>query len=159
HRIARAAAPPPKANPLACRGQAARDALLKAEGGSAASEKAVAAGLRWLALHQAQDGRWSLNEFNKHARQKPWPEGKVFTDDSTQETTRTSDVAGTAFALLAFLAGGHTSEKPTKESQNEYHQGIATGLKWLASRQRKTGAGTGFFGDDVYSHGLATLAM
>ena len=32
-------------------------------GGNFASEAAVAAGLKWLALHQCDDGHWSLDKF------------------------------------------------------------------------------------------------
>src|SRR5581483_2230985 len=42
------------------RTEANRAALLKAHGGNDASEKAVDAGLEWLAHQQQPDGRWSL---------------------------------------------------------------------------------------------------
>src|SRR4051794_4707497 len=68
-------------------------------GGNARSEEAVAKGLRWLALHQAADGRWSLHQFNRFARTAPVPLGKVVPDTSKPGTSRNNDVAGTAFAL------------------------------------------------------------
>src|SRR5437764_816301 len=43
-----------------------RQKMLQEGGGNSISEAAVARGIEWLALHQAPDGHWSLNEFNRH---------------------------------------------------------------------------------------------
>jgi hypothetical protein len=145
---------------LDSRSPAARKKLLREEGGSAQSEKAVADGLHWLALHQAQDGHWSLNQFNKCARQKPWPAGRVGNDGSTPGTNRQNDVAATAMALLPFLAAGITHRAPPGGGVDSYHKGVGAGLRWLMSRQSKgQGAQRGFFGGDTYAHALATLAL
>ena len=55
---------------------ATRKKLLEDGGGNAASETAVARGLQFLARHQAADGHWSLNHFEKDAHDdqgKPTP--------------------------------------------------------------------------------------
>jgi hypothetical protein len=142
------------------RSGATREKMLQEGGGNNLSEACVARGLEWLALHQAQDGHWSLHEFNKHARDKPFPLGKVTTDNSTPNTTRRNDVAGTAFALLPFLAAGQTQKAPKKGTQKDYSKGIGAGLAYLIKVQDKSkGANGGFFGGDMYAHGLATIAM
>ena len=48
----------------------------------------MARGLAWLALHQANDGHWSLHELNRHGREKPLPAGKTFVCNCTPGTTR-----------------------------------------------------------------------
>jgi len=77
----------------------------------------------WLALHQADDGHWGLHDFDKHARTAPLPEGKVVGDKSTPQTKKQDDVAATAHALLAFLAGGHTHKAPKKKIDPQLPQG------------------------------------
>jgi hypothetical protein len=130
-------------------------------GASEESEKAVAAGLKWLALHQAADGHWGLNDFNLHARTLPWPKGKVEPDRSTPRTTRKNDVAGTAFACLTFLSAGVTPKETPKRLGAEYHKGLEAGLRWLAKNQKTTGEDEkgSFGGDWSYAQALATQAM
>src|SRR5215472_14650699 len=56
--------PPPGAGGGTGAGSGAtREKLLREGGGNARSEKAVADGLKFLALHKCPDGRWRLNEF------------------------------------------------------------------------------------------------
>jgi hypothetical protein len=136
-----------------------RKQLVADEGGSDASERAVADGLRWLALHQAADGHWGLGDCNRYARQKPWPLGKVGSDDSTPETTRRNDVGGTALALLPFLAAGITHKAPARTSGDSYHRGVGAGLNWLLSKQVKVGKDRGAYSTEMYSHALATIAV
>jgi hypothetical protein len=137
------------------RSGATREKLLQEYGGNGLSEAAVASGLEWLAHHQAQDGHWSLHEFNRHAREKPYPAGKVFTDNSTGMSSRKNDVAGTAFGLLPFLAAGQT-HRPAKNAKKDYSKSVKAALDYLIRKQDKT---TGFYGGDMYAHGLATIAM
>jgi hypothetical protein len=47
-----------------------REKLALQGGGNPLSEAAVAAGLLWLARHQAPDGHWSLDHFNRNANLK-----------------------------------------------------------------------------------------
>jgi Squalene-hopene cyclase N-terminal domain len=142
------------------RSGATREKLLQEGGGNAKSEAAVARGLEWLALHQAQGGQWSLDGFNRQAREKPYPEGKNFTDDSSSLGARRNDIAGTAFGLLPFLAAGQTHKAPVvskdqKAPQKDYHKGVDAGLKFLMSKQARDG----YFGGEMYAHCLAAIAM
>jgi hypothetical protein len=133
--------------------------LLQEGGGNKWSERAVAIGLEWLALHQCSDGHWSLNEFNKHARTKPLPAGKVVPDNSQPGTTQANNTAATAFGLLPFLAGGIT-HKPSKTSkQVDYSKGVGLAIKYLMNKQTKSGNDRGNYGDGMYAHGLASIAM
>jgi hypothetical protein len=142
------------------RSGATREKLLVLDGGSQKSEAAVARGLEWLALHQAQGGQWSLDSFNHHAREKLYPEGKNIVDDSTGLGSRRNDIAGTAFGLLPFLAAGQTHKPPViakdqKAPQKDYHKGIDAGLKYLMAKQGRDG----YFGGEMYAHCLAAIAV
>jgi hypothetical protein len=145
---------------FAGRSGSTRQKLLQEGGGNARSEASVARGLEWLAFHQGQGGQWSLDNFNHHAREKLYPEGKTSVDDSTALGARRNDIAGTAFGLLPFLAAGQTHKPlaPAKEKnapQRDYHKCIDGGLKFLISKQGKDG----YYGGDMYSHCLAAIAM
>jgi hypothetical protein len=145
---------------FAGRSGATRERLLQEGGGNARSEASVARGLDWLAHHQGQSGQWSLDGFNRQAREKLYPEGKLFTDDSTGMGARRNDVAGTAFGLLPFLAAGQTHRAPTVSKDKkaplvDYHRSVDAGLKFLINKQGKDG----YYGGDSYSHCLASIAM
>jgi hypothetical protein len=141
-------------NPFAARlDPKTRARLVEKHGGTKDSEEAVARGLEWLALHQAQDGRWSIHEFNQHARTKPFPDGRVFKDDCEGLSNRKNDIAATGLALLPFLAAGQT-KSPSKGP--DYSKGVKGGLQFLIRKQDRT---TGFYGIDMYAHGIATIAM
>jgi hypothetical protein len=127
---------------FAGRSGATRQKMLQEGGGNTASEAAVAAGLKWLALHQAPDGHWSIDGFRQH--------GKC---NCTGEGNQTNDIAGTAFGLLPFLAAGKT-HKPS--SDNSYHKVVEKALRYLISRQNTQGY---FGGGAYYAHGLASIAM
>jgi hypothetical protein len=143
------------ANPFPDRSGPVAEKNLKDNGGNAASEAAVALGLQWLALHQADDGHWSLHEFNRHAREKPFPEGKNFTDNCTDTAARKNDIGATGLALLPFLGAG-MSHQPDKKWKVDYSKTVKGGLEFLMRKQDKK---SGFFGGDMYAHGIATLAM
>jgi hypothetical protein len=83
-------------NQFAGRSAGTKSRMLNEQGGNPVSEVAVAKGLEWLALHQAQDGHWSLHEFNQHAREKPRPSGKVFRCNCEAGSANRNDVAATA---------------------------------------------------------------
>jgi hypothetical protein len=117
-------------------------------------DEAVARGLEWLALHQAPDGHWGLNDFNRTARERPG--GRIFTCTCDAGTDRKNDIAGTAFGLLPFLAAGQTHKAaPKKEGAKDYSKTVDAGLRYLLARQARDGSLTA----DMYSHALATTAV
>jgi hypothetical protein len=135
-----------------------RKKLLEEGGGNAESEAAVARGLKWLALHQAPDGHWSLHEFHKHAHVDGviGPDAKSFACNCGGESARQNDIAATGFGLLPFLGAGFT-HKPSddKRQKEDYSQTVKAGLDYLVAKQGKDGN----FGGDMYAHGIATIAM
>ncbi|MGL4551642.1 MAG: prenyltransferase/squalene oxidase repeat-containing protein, partial [Gemmataceae bacterium] len=137
-----------------------RQKLLAEGGGSTVSEAAVGKGLRFLALHQAPDGFWSLHQFSRYARTAPLPKGVIKPDNCVPNTTRNNDTAGTALGLLPFLAAGITN-KPSKDNVNQadYSKGVGKALEWMIKTQIKTGEQRGYYGGDQYSHAIATIAM
>jgi hypothetical protein len=138
------------------RSGATREKMLQEGGGNKLSEAAVARGLKWLALHQAQDGRWGLHDFNRTARDKNFPAGRTFTCNCDGTSTRRNDIAATGFALLPFLAAGITHKTTTaKNGQEDYTKTVHAGLLYLIGKQGKDG----YYGGDMYSHGIATIAM
>ena len=118
--------------------------------------RAVARGLKWFALHQAPDGHWSLNDFQRFAHaDEPSPASKTFVCTCTGQVGRQDDTAGTGFGLLPFLAGGFTHKPNNDPKQIDYSKTVKAGLDFLIAKQGKDG----FFGGTMYSHGLATIAM
>jgi hypothetical protein len=123
------------------RSGATREQMVREGGGNGRSEAAVARGLKWLSLHQAADGHWSLDSFNQA--------GKCNCNGFGQQ----DDVAGTAFGLLPLLGAGETHKGTGKN--HLYAKNVERGLKWLTGHQAKDGN----FGGTMYSHGLATIAI
>jgi hypothetical protein len=139
---------------FAGRSAGTRDRMLSDQGGNSVSEAAVAKGLEWFALHQSQDGRWSLNEFNQHAREKARPAGKVFRCNCEAKTANRNDVAATGFGVLPFLGAGIT-HKPGKDAKIDYSKTVEGAINWLIGKQSQDGS----FSGDMYAHGIATIAM
>jgi hypothetical protein len=138
------------------RSGATRERLLQDGGGNRESELAVARGLEWLAKHQAPDGRWSISEFHLHGRDEAWPAGKQLGNCGCQGGHgHGDDIAGTAFGLLPFLAGGQTHKPRADKTYKDYSKNVEAGLRYLMRKQSKEGN----FGGTMYSHGLATIAL
>src|SRR5260370_22453155 len=116
-----------------------------------------------MALRQAPDGTWSLREFQRYAHQTDaqgnpvyGPGAKMTPDNCGGQPTRQNDIAGTAFGLLPFLAGGQTHKPITdKEQKIDYSKTVKAGLDYLISKQDQKG----YIGGDMYAHGLATIAL
>jgi hypothetical protein len=120
-----------------------REPLLREGGGNTRSHSAALHGLRWLAKHQGDDGRWSIHGFPKCAP------GCTCTGIGS----RVDDVAATAYALLPFLGAGitHNAAKPDRF-------GVLTvqrGLIFLLAHQKEDGS----FPGGIRTHALATLAL
>jgi hypothetical protein len=139
------------------RSAATREKMVHEGGGTGASEAAVGLGLKWLALHQGDDGRWSLDGFHNNAREKPGlGTGTRFTCNCGGQGQR-NDTAGTAFGVLPFLAAGITprSANKTENVKEDYTKNVDAALKYLITHQEKDGD----LGGGMYSHGLATIAL
>lgn len=121
---------------------AGREQGLAANGGSAASELAVARGLEWLARHQAADGSWRFDLSGCRC------------DGACRDTgTVRSTTAATGIALLPFLGAGQTHQAGT------HCQVVTRGLYYLMSQMRATPRGGDLSEGTMYGHGVATLAL
>lgn len=129
---------------FAGRGSGSRQAMVGGFGGTKGSERAVAAGLNWLARHQNTDGSWSLDQFRRHCKD----------GTCSGQASVASDAAATAFGLLPFLAAGQTHE-----SKGPYQKVISTGITWLVRNQTSDGCLATNSDEKMYSHGLAAIAL
>jgi hypothetical protein len=120
--------------------------LIRREGGTTASERAVQEGLAWIARHQRADGGWSLNTTTECKMPPGCPEDVMVV----------SDTAATGLALLPFLGAGHIHNQPSR-----YQDQVKRGLDWLISAQQKSGEL--FLGGQIhsqfYSHAIASMAL
>ncbi|MEZ6041629.1 MAG: prenyltransferase/squalene oxidase repeat-containing protein [Planctomycetaceae bacterium] len=133
------------------RSEAGRKMMLQKYGGSAASESAVGHALEWIASCQRRDGSWDFIDIGP----------------CTNPGTVNNPIGGTAYALLPFLAAGHTH----RDKNSRYRRQVEAGLNYLSSVGIRTPAGYDLRGvlnkgdkDDqpneaYYVHGAATLAV
>lgn len=124
------------------RDPAARGKLLAHYGGTVTSEAAVAAGLRWLVLHQRADGSWNFNHQNEVCNGYCANPGKF-----------PSTTAATGLALLPFLGAGNT------HLAGEHSETVRRGIYYLASRVTMTDKGADLQEGSLYSQGLAAIAL
>jgi hypothetical protein len=131
--------------PFSGRQGPARAELVRREGGTVQSEKAVEAGLDWLARHQRGDGGWSLHY-----------QGQCVAPGCPESPSMESDTAATGLALLPMLGSGHSHM-----AKGRYQVALRRGLQWIIGNQKRDGdlftggAGTAQF----YSHAIATMAL
>jgi hypothetical protein len=115
-------------------------------GGGKSYAQAIDAGLKWLANHQDEEGRWDCDGFMKH-------------DDPSSDMcdgpgNPVWDVGVTGLALLAFLGDGSTLRS------GPYRDNIKRGVNWLRSQQDNDGLfGTKVAHEFIYNHVIATYAM
>ncbi|WP_435010371.1 prenyltransferase/squalene oxidase repeat-containing protein [Tundrisphaera lichenicola] len=132
--------------PFSGRQMANRAQMVRREGGTTASEKAVQEGLNWLMRHQRDDGGWSLDISNECKISPGCP----------QDVHSESDTAATGLALLPFLGAGHMHNQ-----ESRYQDQVARGIDWLISHQGKDGmlylGGTRH--SMMYSHAIASMAL
>jgi len=109
--------------------------MIKALGGSDASEKAIGSALEWLVRNQESDGHWSTR---KHGANADY------------------DTAGTGLALLCFYGWGLNHSDGGK-----YQPAISRGINWLVAQQRENGdlSGNTTSNGNMYCHGIATIAL
>ena len=120
--------------------------LLRREGGTVRSEKAVEDGLAWIIRHQRQDGGWSLNFHSQCNGPGGCPPHEV----------AESEAAATGLALLPLLGAGHIHTEKSR-----YQPNIRMALEWLVQHQQPDGdlyIGQGGQ-SQLYSHAIATMAL
>ena len=119
--------------------------LLRREGGTVHSEKAVENGVDWIIRHQRPDGSWSLSYQTQC--QGPGCSGQASLE---------SDTAATGLALLPLLGAGHIHTQKSR-----YQLNVRKGLEWLVDHQ--DASGDLFVGGApmayLYSHAIATMAL
>ena len=123
-----------------------RRRLVEEGGGSADTEKAVDAALRWIARHQLDDGSWSFNFKQCPACNGQCAEGRSLGVGEDR-------CGATALALLPFLARGETHKS------GPYARKIRAGLKFLG-KAIEAGKGKAYAGGgNLYSQGLAAMVL
>lgn len=133
---------------LSGRTQEARSILLKAFGGTATSEAAVASGLQWLKRHQNSDGSWSFDHRHEAC-------GDDCPNAGTLDKNR---VGATGMALLCFVGAGHTHQ------QGKYQDQVLQGLEFLAKSfheadEKGDMRGLSYGNSGMYAQGLVTIAL
>ncbi len=137
---------------LAGRGKAGRAVAVRRYGGTRASERAVALGLKWLAEHQYPDGSWRF-DFTRC----PQCGGRCANPGTIKAVT-----GATGLALLPFLGAGQTHQK------GDYRHVVQGGLKALLGQMKVTPRGADLRsgkgsdvhqGGNMYCHGIAATAL
>ena len=122
-----------------------RAQLVRREGGTVHSEKAVEDGLAWIVRHQRANGSWSLN-FQEQCQGQGCPSQHVMD----------SDTAATGLALLPLLGAGYIHNVKCR-----YQDAVRRGLETLIEHQQPNGdlftGGPGI--SYMYSHAIATMAL
>ncbi|MFO0891943.1 MAG: prenyltransferase/squalene oxidase repeat-containing protein [Isosphaeraceae bacterium] len=122
-----------------------RARLVRREGGTVHSEKAVEDGLQWIVRHQRADGSWSLN-FGDQCQADACPPHRALE----------SDTAATGLGLLPLLGAGYIHTVKSRHQDS-----VRRGLEWLVQHQDPGGnmfvggAGIAY----MYSHAIASMAL
>ncbi|NMC18832.1 MAG: hypothetical protein GYA33_00275 [Thermogutta sp.] len=136
----------------------AKAALCDAYGGTPESQQAVLRGLRWLAAHQESDGRWSLKNYGRTL-----PGCDCHLSEEAEAEIVDDDTAGTALALLPFLAEGIGPTTAPEEPADlpRYRNLVRRGLTWLMKKQviDLQSEKDGHLGGSTYCHAAATIAL
>jgi hypothetical protein len=122
--------------------------VIQGHGGTAETEAAVKAALKWLADNQAADGHWDPRtheagkETNAMGRDRQGAGGRA-------------DTGITGLALLSFLGSGHT------HLDGPYHEDVRRGLEYLMRVQATNGnlGGNAAMFEFMYCHAMATCAL
>jgi hypothetical protein len=108
---------------------------------------AVDAALRWLALHQEPDGSWAPHKWDPEDVQ---PDGTPASAASRPQGGDEHKVGMTAFAVLAFMGGGHNLRR------GEHRASVIRAMEWLLARQEPK---TGYVSRNMYEHAISSIAL
>ena len=135
-------------NDFANRTGRAKDEALMRTGGSAETEAAVQAALRFLADAQRADGAWDPRASGAGVERAPLGENRGGAGARAES-------AITGLALLSLMGAGHTHQV------GEYADNVYRGLAYLIRHQKPSGsmAGNASIYAANYSHGMAALSM
>jgi len=118
-------------------------------GGSAGTESAVLAALRWFKRHQALDGSWSFETYDNQCTLAS-PCNKVIKQTTSKGLEEQGKLnCATAFGLLSFLGAGHTHKA------GKFRQQVADGLSYLKHHQNADGS----FSENNYAHAITAMAV
>jgi hypothetical protein len=131
------------------RSQSQRHHAVGIYGGSAGSESAVDAALRWFKRHQSANGRWEVSAYQDLCADTPRCEPDALRSGSIENDLST-DCALSGCALLCYLGAGFD-----QVGASRYRGVVAKGLQWLISVQPEDG----FFGRSNYANAIATMAL
>lgn len=125
-----------------------RAEIAERQGGSAATEEAVKAALKWLAENQHADGRWDASIHGAGRELRVGGQDRKGAGEK-------SDTGVTGLALLAFLGAGNT------HLDGEYRDTVARGVAFLLNIQASNGnlGGEAARFAFMYCHGMAALAL
>lgn len=138
----------PPGDPLGNRDRDHREQALEKHGGNRETERAVAAGLEWLAAHQQPNGVWERKSFDRLC-----PGNDRCSQTALKRMTRDLDVGVSALAALAFLGAGYTHE------QGQYAQNLTRVLEFILAQQERDGSFSTGDSDQMYNDALATFAV
>ncbi len=133
----------PNGGGLEGRTQSNRSSKVGTGGPTEASELAVEEGLRWLSLHQYENGAWKFNH-----RKAPQCDGRCRTPGSHGSTT-----GATGLAIMAFIGAGYTHQ------EGPYQKQVGRALEYLVSRIRESRYGGDLSEGTMYAHAIATIAL
>ena len=134
-------------NELSGRSADSRKQLARSNGASAESEESVDLALKWIVRHQLPNGSWSFDHTEG--------EGE-FRNTTGRGLKVEAKIGATAMALLPLLGAGHTHI--TGEHKEAVKKGFEF-LKRVGERRSSQMISYAEAGGDLYSHGLATIAL
>jgi hypothetical protein len=125
-----------------------RSGVVAHQGGSAETEAAVNASLKWLAANQSSEGWWDPRA---HGAGK---DDRVL-GHSHENAGAQADTGITGLVLLSFLASGHTHQS------GDYQDTVRRGLEYLMRTQARDGSlgGQAAMYEFMYCHAMATCAL
>ena len=125
-----------------------RVAIANSRGGTEASERAVQAGLAWLASTQSTDGGWDADQQGAGVETRALGHNR-------DHAGAQADTGVTGLALLAFMAAGNT------HYDGEYRENVQKGLEYLIRNQASNGdlSGNAKLFARTYCHSMSLLAL